>query len=222
MEKAGAADMDDDVERKGLGTPATRASIIEKLVKDGFVRREKKKMIPTEDGMKLITILPDTVKSPQLTADWENALVQVSKGTYPMDKFMSGIEQMVSELVSKYEGIGASSIDNPFSTGQESLGDCPKCKSAVVKGKYGPYCSGKCGMLLGRAMGVTLSEGDVKSLLNGKKILVKNLHAKSGKTFDAYLEPDGIEDFSYTDRNGNERSGSQYRFNMSFPSKKKN
>jgi DNA topoisomerase-3 len=77
-------------------------------------------------------------------------------------------------------------------------------------------------MLLGRAMGVTLSEGDVKSLLNGKKILVKNLHAKSGKTFDAYLEPDGIEDFSYTDRNGNERSGSQYRFNMSFPNKKKN
>ena len=74
MERAGAEDMGDEVERKGLGTPATRADIIEKLVKDGFVKREKKQMIPTEDGMKLITILPDVVKSPKLTADWENEL----------------------------------------------------------------------------------------------------------------------------------------------------
>lgn len=74
MERAGNEDMTDDVERKGLGTPATRADIIEKLVKDGFVKREKKQIIPTEDGMKLITVLPDVVKSPKLTADWENAL----------------------------------------------------------------------------------------------------------------------------------------------------
>ena len=80
MERAGSEDMGDDVERKGLGTPATRADIIEKLVKDGFVKREKKQMIPTEDGMKLITVLPDVVKSPKLTADWENALTLVAKG----------------------------------------------------------------------------------------------------------------------------------------------
>ena len=80
--------MGDDVERKGLGTPATRADIIEKLVKDGFVKREKKQMIPTEDGMKLITVLPDVVKSPQLTADWDNALTLVSKGEYSMQEFM--------------------------------------------------------------------------------------------------------------------------------------
>lgn len=72
--------MGDDVERKGLGTPATRADIIEKLVKDGFVKRDKKQMIPTEDGIKLITVLPDVVKSPKLTADWENALTLVAKG----------------------------------------------------------------------------------------------------------------------------------------------
>ncbi len=72
MERAGAEDMGDDVERKGLGTPATRTDIIENLVKDGFVKREKKQMIPTEDGVKLITVLPDAVKSPKLTADWEN------------------------------------------------------------------------------------------------------------------------------------------------------
>ena len=95
MEKAGASEMDDDVERKGLGTPATRADIIEKLVNDGFVRREKKQMIPTEDGMKLITILPEQVKSPKLTADWENELVLVAKGERSIDDFMKGIKKMV-------------------------------------------------------------------------------------------------------------------------------
>ena len=86
--------MGDEVERKGLGTPATRADITEKLVKDGFVKREKKQMIPTEDGMKLITILPDVVKSPKLTADWENKLTLVSKGEVAAEQFMSGIEAM--------------------------------------------------------------------------------------------------------------------------------
>ena len=220
MEKAGAADMDDEVERKGLGTPATRADIIEKLVKDGFVKREKKQMIPTDDGMKLITVLPDSVKSPQLTADWENELVLVSKGEVSMDHFMEGIELMVSELVAKYKDVGATAIDNPFSKDQESLGECPKCKSAVVKGKFGPYCSGKCGMVFGKAMGATLAEKEVKSLLEGKKILVKNLRGKSGKVYDAYLQPNGIEDFSYTDKNGKEHKGSQYKFDMTFPKKK--
>lgn len=85
MERAGNEDMSDDVERKGLGTPATRADIIEKLVKDGFVKREKKQMIPTEDGMKLITVLPDVVKSSKLTADWENALShEVEIGADPL------------------------------------------------------------------------------------------------------------------------------------------
>lgn len=83
MERAGAEDMGDEVERKGLGTPATRADIIEKLVKDGFVKREKKQMIPAEDGMKLITILPDVVKSPKLTADWERSLLW-----YPKEKLL--------------------------------------------------------------------------------------------------------------------------------------
>ena len=86
MERAGAEDMGDEVERKGLGTPATRADIIEKLVKDGFVKREKKQMLPTEDGMKLITVLPDMVKSPKLTADWENTLTLVEKGEYTMQE----------------------------------------------------------------------------------------------------------------------------------------
>ena len=98
MERAGSEDMGDDVECKGLVTPATRADIIEKLVKDGFVKREKKQMIPTEDGMKLITVLPDVVKSPKLTADWENALTLVAKGEYSKEEFMNGIADMVTDL----------------------------------------------------------------------------------------------------------------------------
>lgn len=105
MEHAGAEDMGDDVERKGLGTPATRADVIEKLVKNGFVKWEKKQMIPTEDGVKLIAVLPDAVKSPKLTADWENALTLVAKGEYSMQAFMDGIADLVNGLVQTYHSV---------------------------------------------------------------------------------------------------------------------
>lgn len=221
MEKAGATDMDDEVERKGLGTPATRADIIEKLVKDGFVKREKKQMIPTDDGMKLITVLPDVVKSPQLTADWENELVLVSRGEESMDDFMAGIRKMVSDLVMTYSCISPDPVDNPFSSAKDSLGKCPVCESAVVPGKFGPYCSGKCGMVFSKAMGATLTTPEVKSLLAGKKILVKGLKNKSGKVYDAYLKPVGTEEFSYTGKDGNTKKGYKYQFDMSFPKSKK-
>ena len=116
--------MGDEVERKGLGTPATRADIIEKLVKDGFVKREKKQMIPTEDGMKLITILPDVVKSPKLTADWENELTLVSKGEVAAEQFMSGIEAMVTDLVKTYHSVSdeQKAMFGTGKGGQEVLG----------------------------------------------------------------------------------------------------
>lgn len=220
MERAGAEDMGDEVERKGLGTPATRADIIEKLVKDGFVKREKKQMIPTEDGMKLITILPDVVKSPKLTADWENELTLVSKGEVAAEQFMSGIEAMVTDLVKTYHSV-SSEQKAMFGTGksrQEVLGKCPKCGADVVKGKFGTYCTGKCGMNVGKALGVTLSDSQVRSLLQGKKILVKGLKGKKG-SYDAYLTPECIEDFSYT-KDGKEIKGFQYKFKMEFPPKK--
>lgn len=219
MERAGAEDMGDEVERKGLGTPATRADIIEKLVKDGFVKREKKQMIPTEDGMKLITILPDVVKSPKLTADWENELTLVSKGEVAAEQFMSGIETMVSDLVKTYHSV-SDEYKAMFGTGkggQEVLGKCPKCGADVVKGKFGAYCTGKCGMNVGKALGVTLSDSQVKSLLQRKKILVKGLKGKKG-SYDAYLIPESIEKFSYT-KDGKEIKGFQYKFKMEFPQK---
>ena len=219
MERAGAEDMGDEVERKGLGTPATRADIIEKLVKDGFVKREKKQMIPTEDGMKLITILPDVVKSPKLTADWENKLTLVSKGEVAAEQFMSGIEAMVTDLVKTYHSV-SDEHKAMFGTGkgeQEVLGKCPKCGADVVKGKFGAYCTGKCGMNVGKALGVTLSDTQVKSLLQGKKILVKGLKGKKG-SYDAYLIPESIEEFSYT-KDGKEIKGFQYKFKMEFSQK---
>ena len=220
MERAGAEDMGDEVERKGLGTPATRADIIEKLVKDGFVKREKKQMIPTEDGMKLITILPDVVKSPKLTADWENELTLVSKGEVAAEQFMSGIEAMVTDLVKTYHSV-SDEQKAMFGTGkgeQEVLGKCPKCGADVVKGKFGAYCTGKCGMNVGKAFGVTLSDSQVRSLLQGKKILVKGLKGKKG-SYDAYLIPESVEEFSYT-KDGKEIKGFQYKFKMEFPQTK--
>lgn len=221
MERAGVEDMGDEVERKGLGTPATRADIIEKLVKDGFVKREKKQMIPTEDGMKLITILPDVVKSLKLTADWENELTLVSKGEVAAEQFMSGIEAMVTDLVKTYHSV-SDEHKAMFGTGkggQEVLGKCPKCGADVVKGKFGAYCTGKCGMNVGKALGVTLSDSQVKSLLGGKKILVKGLKGKKG-SYDAYLIPDNIEEFFYT-KDGKKIKGFQYKFKTEYPTRKK-
>ena len=219
MERAGSEDMGDDVERKGLGTPATRADIIEKLVKDGYVKREKKQMIPTEDGIKLITVLPDVVKSPKLTADWENALTLVSRGEYSMQEFMDGIEDMVKELVHTYHSVSDEQKTMFGSGAQEVFGKCPKCGGDVVKGKFGAFCKNKCGMNVSRAMGAALTDNQIKSMLEGKKTLVKGLKGKKG-SYDAYLIPEGVEEYSYT-KDGKEIKGFQYKVRLEFPKKKK-
>ena len=98
--------------------------------------------------------------------------------------------------------------------GQEALGKCPKCGGDVVKGKYGAYCKSKCGMNVGKAMGTVLSDTQIKSMLEGKKTFVKGLKGKKG-TYDAYLIPEGIEDYSYT-KDGKEIKGSQYKVKLEF------
>ena len=218
MERAGSEDMGDDVERKGLGTPATRADIIEKLVKDGFVKREKKQMIPTENGIKLITVLPDVVKSPKLTADWENALTLVAKGEMEREDFMADIETMVSDLIHTYHEV-SDEQKKMFAQEQKVLGKCPNCGGEVVKGKYGAFCKNKCGMNVSRIMGVSLSDEQVESLLDGKKTLLKGLTSKVGKKYDAYIIPSGTEEYHYT-KDGEEKSGVQFKFVMEFPNKK--
>lgn len=218
MERAGAEDMGDEVERKGLGTPATRADVIEKLVRDGFVKREKKRLVPTKEGMELIAVLPDVVKSPKLTADWENALTLVSKGQLSMEDFMAGIEGMVSGLIQDYQGAGGEA-KRIFAPEQEVLGVCPNCGGQVVKGKFGAYCAGKCGMNVGRVMGAVLTDAQIKDLLGGKKVLLKGLKSKAGKEYDAYIIPNGTEEYVYK-KDGEEKSGVRFKVGVEFPEKK--
>lgn len=99
METAGAEDMPEDAERKGLGTSATRAATLEKLVSTGFVQRKKKQLLPTDKGVNLIAVLPDVIKSPALTAEWESMLKQVERGEMTADAFMEGIAGLIRDLI---------------------------------------------------------------------------------------------------------------------------
>lgn len=142
METAGNAEFDDDTEKKGLGTPATRAGIIEKLVKGGFVERKGKSLVPTKDGNNLVCVLPEQITSPTMTAEWENTLMQIERGNADSNKFLSGIVGMTSELVKAYPFLSDSEA-NGFDTGRESIGKCPRCGSPVYVGKGNYYCSNK-------------------------------------------------------------------------------
>ena len=142
MEIAGNAEFDDDTEKKGLGTPATRAGIIEKLVKGGFVERKGKSLVPTKDGNNLVCVLPEQITSPTMTAEWENTLMQIERGNADADKFLSGIVGMTSDLVKAYPFLSEAEA-NRFDTGRESIGKCPRCGSPVYVGKGNYYCSNK-------------------------------------------------------------------------------
>ena len=142
METAGNSEFDDDTEKKGLGTPATRAGIIEKLVKGGFVERKGKSLVPTKDGNNLVCVLPEQITSPSMTAEWENTLMQIERGNADADKFLSGIVGMTSELVKAYPFLSDAEA-NRFDTGRESIGKCPRCGSPVYVGKGNYYCSNK-------------------------------------------------------------------------------
>lgn len=169
MEHAGAEDFDENVEKKGLGTPATRAGVIENLVKHGYIIRDGKKIVSTDKGKKLISILPDEIKSPLLTAEWENQLLQVEKGNLSAESFMKDIANYVSALCSKYSNVDEKMT---FSKKSEIIGICPKCGKDVSKGKYGFYCTGKCGMNVSKVYGVNLSETQIKNLLDGKNTTI--------------------------------------------------
>ena len=142
METAGAKDMPEDAERKGLGTPATRAAILEKLVTTGFVERKKAKktvsLIPTQVGVSLITVLPEQLQSPLLTAEWENRLKQVERGELEPDAFMDGISVMLRELIKTYMPVNGAEV--LFPSGREVVGRCPRCGSDVTESKKGFFC----------------------------------------------------------------------------------
>ena len=167
MERAGNENYDEDTEKKGLGTPATRAATIEGLVKNGYVERVGKQLKATDKGKELIKVVPDEIKSAKLTAEWESKLQQIEHGTYSAENFMSEIQQFIADLCEKYGTVDKFAAS--FSDGsREPIGKCPKCKSDVIKGKFGWYCKGKCGMNVAKVYGVELSDEQIKELLHGK------------------------------------------------------
>ncbi|MEE5993713.1 MAG: DNA topoisomerase 3 [Oscillospiraceae bacterium] len=166
MEHAGQENFDDDTEKKGLGTPATRAATIEGLVKNGYAERKNKQIVSTEKGKNLIAVVPDEVKSAKLTADWENKLKLVENGEYSAENFMNEIQNFIKEICEKYGSVDTSV---KFSGSAESIGNCPKCGQPVINGKYGFYCSGKCGMTVAKLYGISLTENQIAGLLNGKQ-----------------------------------------------------
>ena len=142
METAGNAEFDDDTEKKGLGTPATRAGVIEKLVKSGFAERKGKSLIPTKDGCNLVCVLPEQITSPKMTAEWENTLMEIERGKADADAFLSGIVRMTGDLVKAYPVLSDAEAQR-FGTGKEEIGKCPRCGSPVYVGKGNFYCANK-------------------------------------------------------------------------------
>ncbi len=190
MERAGNEETDPDAERKGLGTPATRAAVIEKLVKGGFVERKGKQLLPTRSGNELICVLPDVLTSPQLTADWENNLTQIAKGNADPDVFMGGIEAMARELVKTYPFLSDKEKER-FKEEKPVIGKCPRCGSPVYEGKKNYYCSNReCAFVMWKndrffeERKVTFSPKIAAALLSDGKASVKKLYSpKTGKTY---------------------------------------
>ena len=200
MENAGAEEFAqiEDAERRGLGTPATRAGVIEKLVKGAFVERKKKLLVPTKRGMELIKVLPDSVKSASLTAEWEAALKEVERGERSPEDFMGGITDMVCSLVESYGD--APATGNALSaSGREAVGKCPRCGKPVYEGKKSFYCSAykdavPCGFALWKenpyfkSKRKELTKKAAAALLKDGKVKMTGLYSeKKGILYDATI-----------------------------------
>ena len=194
MENAGKEDMPDDAERKGIGTPATRSGIIEKLVSSGFVQRKGKQLIPTKNGNNLVCVLPDTLTSPQLTAEWENALTQIARGAAEPEDFMRGIEEMARELVKAYPFLSENQKDL-FKEEQTVIGKCPRCGGNVCEGRKNYYCEKKdCAFVMWKndrffeERKTAFTPKIAAALLAGGRAKVKKLYSpKTGKTYDGSI-----------------------------------
>jgi DNA topoisomerase-3 len=195
METAGAEDMPDDVERKGLGTPATRAGIIENLVKSALIERKDKQILPTTKGVNLIKILPDSVKSPLLTAEWENHLKRIERGEMSVNDFIISINRFVGDTVKTYN---APTEENKalFPSDRQAgevVGKCPRCGGNVTETPKGYFCDNKaCKMAFFKdnkffaSQKKTLTKEIVKTLLSEGRIFISGLvSAKTGKSYNA-------------------------------------
>jgi len=203
METAGKDDMPEDAERKGLGTPATRAGILEKLVSAGFLERKKSKktvqLMPSHDAVSLITVLPEQLQSPLLTAEWEYRLGEIERGELPPEDFMAGISAMLRELVGTYQVIKGT--EYLFSPPREVVGRCPRCGGEVAEMQKGFFCQNEaCRFAIWKnnkwwaAKKKQPTKAVVAALLkDGRARLTGCYSEKTGKTYDAtvVLEDDG-------------------------------
>ena len=218
METAGAEDMPEDAERKGLGTPATRAATLEKLVSAGFVQRKKKQLIPTEKGKNLIAVLPDNIKSPILTAEWESMLKQVEHGELSATSFMDQIADMSRTLVKEHtapEKRFADLFPSSRETAHEAVGVCPRCGAPVYEGKKGFFCDNReCSFALWKdnrffsSKKKSITKSVAAALLKEGRISMSGLYSeKTGKTYDAEVILD-------------DTGGKYVNFKLEFPVKK--
>ena len=225
MEHASAEDFAalESVERTGLGTPATRAATIEKLVKSGFVERKKKQLLPTEKGLALSWAMPDQLKSAKLTAEWEDRLGAVERGELAPEDFMAGITAMLTGLVRSYRNVAVA--PSPLSeSGRAGIGKCPRCGKNVVEGKKSFYCEGyhdtpSCGFALWKndrfftSKRKELTKKIAASLLKTGRAAVTGLFSeKKGVFYDAtvVLNDDGGKFVRFKlefDNKSNEKKG---------------
>ena len=204
METAGAEDMPEDAERKGLGTPATRAGIIEKLVQKGFIERKGDKktryLVSTARGNSLITVMPEQIRSAAMTADWEQKLLEIEHGAYRAENFMQEITGMIADLVRNYDAAKGTGLEM---SNYRKAGACPCCQSDVVEKPKGWFCSNReCRFALWKdnaffkSIGKRLSASMVERLLTDGRIGLKDCTSrKTGMHFEATLllstDPDG-------------------------------
>ena len=203
METAGKDDMPENAERKGLGTPATRAGILEKLVSTGFLERKKSKktvqLLPSHDAISLITVLPEQLQSPLLTAEWEYRLGEIERGELSPEDFMAGISAMLRELVETYQVIKGT--EYLFSPPREVVGKCPRCGGEVAEMQKGFFCQNQsCKFAIWKnskwweMKRKQPTKAIVTALLKDGRAHVSGLYSeKSGKTYNAtvILEDDG-------------------------------
>jgi DNA topoisomerase-3 len=198
METAGSEDMPEDAERKGLGTPATRAGIIEKLVKTGLAERKNRQLLPAKKGVSLIAVLPEVVKSPALTAEWEHRLKQVERGGLSGPEFMAGIAELTVSLVKSYSAPNPgfmSLFPAPVGSRSEPVGICPRCGGKVREGKKGFFCEKQdCGFALWRdnrffaSKKKELTRTVAAALLGEGRAPMSGLYSeKTGKTYSAVV-----------------------------------
>ena len=195
METAGKDDMPEEAERKGLGTPATRAGILEKLVSTGFLERKKSKktvqLLPSHDAISLITVLPEQLQSPLLTAEWEYRLGEIERGQLAPEDFMAEITVMLKELVGTYQVIKGS--EYLFAPPREVVGKCPRCGGEIAEMQKGFFCQDQsCKFAIWKnnnwwaAKRKQPTKAIVAALLKDGRAHVTGLYSeKSGKTYDA-------------------------------------